>query len=124
MVIFDPAFSKERKNHILYQALQTLAKGVVKDLPGKKKPRAAQPGFQRPCPMLSGPQWGIKKPRVSKPRIYQVACKCPEKKSEQQAKMANIASSVMILCGIIVRRAPAQRGDGATYLVDQQEGDR
>jgi hypothetical protein len=36
MVIFDPAFSKERKNHILYQALQTLAKGVVKGFPEKK----------------------------------------------------------------------------------------
>ena len=28
MVIFDPALSKERKNHILYQALQALARRI------------------------------------------------------------------------------------------------
>jgi hypothetical protein len=40
-------------------------------------------------------EWGIKK-TTSFQGIYQVACKCPDKKSEQQAKMANIASPVMI----------------------------
>ena len=43
-------------------------------------------------------EWGIKKTTSFQAiyPIYQVACKCPDKKSEQQAKMANIASSVMI----------------------------